>query len=128
VEDDPDRDGDGDAEAAESDSGPGGPAAPQCAVGSVDVSEGLASDPDGGDAGQDAEDKAQQPQGERVPGAGVDRVRGDMDVRVGVHAGVRSRGEVAEEWDIRVAWKDVSTLPDRYRLLRRYTAVPLVVG
>jgi len=42
------------------------------------------------------EDEADQAEGERGPGAGVERVRGDMDVRVDVHPGVRAWGEVAE--------------------------------
>src|SRR3954447_17291604 len=95
VQVDPNTDGDGDAEAAEHDSGPSGPAPPQSAVAGIDVFERVPSDPDGWDARQDTEDQAQQSEGERVSCARVDRVRGDMGVRVGAHPGVRAWREVA---------------------------------
>jgi hypothetical protein len=96
VEVDPDTEGDGNADAAERDPGPGGPSAPQGAVGGIDVMESLPSDPDGWDAGQNAEEQAEHAEGEGVPGATVDRVRRTLSVWVGVHPGVPSRREVAE--------------------------------
>jgi hypothetical protein len=97
VEVDEDHDGDHDADAAEHDPGPSGPAAPQGTIGGVDVYEGLPSDPDGWDTGQDEEEEAQQAESERVSGVSVDGVRGDLGVRVGLHPGVRPRRVATRE-------------------------------
>src|SRR4051794_12624224 len=98
VEVEPDRTQDDDAEAAQGDARPGGPTAFQRAVRSVDAAQGLSSEPDGRDAGEDREDEAQQAEGQRRPGATVERVGDDMGVRVGVHwsswsARIRSRAK-----------------------------------
>jgi hypothetical protein len=90
VEVGPNTDGDGDAKAAECDPSPSGPPAPQGAVRGIDVLESVPPGPDGWDARQDAEDEAEHSEGESVPGASVDRVRGATGARVGVHTRVRS--------------------------------------